>query len=407
MLHVQTPWAPATARRTGGRSEARQLRAALADIIDALPSIIAVVDRQGRVEFWNEKARDFCGMDAAEASGRPLTDLLPQFSRPLGQLADIIERRTPLTYDRIQLFCETGRRFFTMQIVPLSAGGEGRAVVRIDETTERVRIEELMVQTEKMVMVGSLAAGMAHELNNPLGAIMQHAQNIERRVSADIPANHRAARELGIELDAVRAYLEQRGILEFIGHIREGGARTARIIEGMLKFSRTRTSGIEPVALPTLIDQTLELAANDYDLKKCCGFRQVRIERHYQPDMPRVPANAAEIEQVLFNVIKNAAQAMASAAYDAPPALTIRLYRDGGHAVIEIEDNGPGMSDAVRRRIFEPFFTTREVGIGTGLGLSVAYSIVTGNHHGSIEARSCEGLGACFTIRLPIKGRES
>jgi signal transduction histidine kinase len=273
------------------------------------------------------------------------------------------------------------------------------------DITERLRIEEIMSQTEKMIMISGMAAGMAHEINNPLGAILQHAQNIERRVSADIPANLKAAEEVGVSLDLVRAYLRKRGIFDFISNIRSAGMRASEIISNMLHFSRRNGAGAEFVDLSALLDRVLELAGTDYDMKKKYGFHRITLQRKYVPDLPHVQVNVAEMEQALFNILKNAAQAMTGAEMTSQPRISLRTGHSDGTALIEICDNGPGMDETTRLRIFEPFFTTKWVGVGTGLGLPVAYAIVTKGHHGSIEVRSQAGEGSCFTIRLPLQER--
>lgn len=386
-------------------SEVRQLKGTLADIIDSLPSVIAVVDQESRVALWNEKAEHFTGVKSADARGQLVETLLPLFRECLQQVGDVIGQHASSTKERIQIQQGADRRYYAMQICPLSSEGGGRAVIRIDDITEQVRIENIMMQTEKMMMVGGLAAGMAHEINNPLGAIMQNAQNIERRISPEIEANHEAAREVGISLNLVRAYLEKRGILDFVSHIREAGSRSSKIITSMLHFSRKSESRIEKADLAMIVDRVLELAANDYDLKKRYDFKHIQLIREYDPGLPPVAITVLEIEQVILNIIKNAAQAMAGANLQREPRITVRTRRVGPLALIEIEDNGPGMDEKIRHRIFEPFFTTRAVGVGTGLGLSVSYAIITNNHQGSIQAWSEPGTGARFTICLPIKGR--
>lgn len=273
------------------------------------------------------------------------------------------------------------------------------------DVTERLRIEEMMSQTEKMIMISGMAAGMAHEINNPLGAIMQHAQNIERRVSADIPANLKAAAEVGVDLDLVRAYLEKRGIFTFIGHIRSAGMRASEIISQMLHFSSRGETGVVNADLTAVLESVVELAATDYDMKKKYAFRDIDVVREYAAEPLFADIALQEMEQVLLNVLKNAAQAIAGAAISREARITLRSRLSEGMAVIEIEDNGPGMDEATRLRIFEPFFTTKEVGVGTGLGLSVAYAIVTKGHHGVIEVQSRPGEGSCFTIKLPLRGR--
>ena len=272
------------------------------------------------------------------------------------------------------------------------------------DVTERLHIEEIMAQTEKMIMVGGLAAGMAHEINNPLGAIMQHAQNIERRVSADFPANLKAAAEVGVNLDLVRAYLEKRGIFAFISHIRTAGMRASETISQMLNFSSRGESGVVNVDLTLVLESVVGLAATDYDMKKKYAFRSIEIVREYAAEPLFADIALQEMEQVLLNILKNAAQAFAGEALCRETLITLRTRQSEGVVVLEIEDNGPGMDESTRLRVFEPFFTTKEVGVGTGLGLSVAYAIVTKGHHGAIEVQSRPGEGSCFIVKLPGRG---
>ncbi|MDD2732593.1 MAG: PAS domain S-box protein [Desulfuromonadaceae bacterium] len=273
------------------------------------------------------------------------------------------------------------------------------------DATERLHIEELMTQSEKMAMISGMAAGMAHEINNPLGAILQHAQNIERRVSADIPANVKAAAEVGVSLDLVHAYMQKRGIFDFIGHIRTAGIKASGIISNMLQFSRRSDAGAELVDLSAFLDKVLELAGTDYDMKKKYDFHRIELQRLYADNLPPVLLVVAGMEQVLLNIIKNAAQALTGGELPHQPRITVRTQVAEGMAAIEIEDNGSGMDEKTRQRIFEPFFTTKEIGVGTGLGLSVAYEIITKGHHGLIDVRSKLGRGSCFTIKLPLQGR--
>lgn len=378
---------------------------ALIDILDTLPSIIVRVDCGGRIDLVNRRFEQFSGVSAGNSMGMPIASLIPQFSDQLQLVHQVIGNNAPIEFEKIP--CRNGGQlsYYSMDIYPLNTEGAGMAVIRIDDITEHVRIEDIMAHTEKMTMVGSLAAGMAHEINNPLGAIMQNAQNIERRVSPDIAANLRAADEIGVSLDLVRAYLEKRGIFDFISHIRMAGVRASDIINNMLHFSRRSEPQIEAVNLSGMFDRTLELAASDYDMKKVYDFRNVELVREYASDMPPVRMTVPEMEQVLLNILKNAAQALLESKTVRPPRITLRTSHDAGMAVIEIEDNGPGIDEAIRPRIFEPFFSTKEVGVGTGLGLSVAYAIVTKGHNGSLKVRSKCGEGTCFRIELPLLGK--
>jgi PAS domain S-box-containing protein len=379
-----------------------QFKILLSDILDTLPSIIATVGRDGHVELVNRRFEQLSGIVARDAHGLQLEALLPQFAAQLHQVPEVIDRRIPVTHELIQHRTATTCRYYSLHIYPLTSEDSGMAVIRIEDISEHVRIEEIMIQAEKMSMVSGLAAGMAHEINNPLGAIMQNAQNIERRVSHDIPANRVVAAEVGVSLELVRAYLDKRGIFDFIGHIRSAGMRAATIITDMLHFSRRGEARFEKVDLSTVLDETLKLVSSDYEMKKRYNFNKIVVERAYAADLPPVSMIVSEVEQVLLNILKNAAQAMAGSVQAETPHIVLQtMFRDG-MAVIRIVDNGPGMDEATRVRVFEPFFSTKPVGVGTGLGLSVAYAIITKGHHGSIEVQSQPGNGCSFSVMLPV-----
>jgi PAS domain S-box-containing protein len=383
-----------------------EFKQSLTAILDTLPSIIVTVDRLGCVELVNRRFELLSGIVARDAHGLQLEVLLPQFRDQLRQVAEVIDHRIPVTHELIQHRSATACRYYSLHIYPLTSEDSGMAVIRIEDISEHVRIEEIMLQTEKMSIVGGLAAGMAHEINNPLGAIMQNAQNIERRVSPDIAANLVIAAEVGVSLELVRAYLEKRGIFDFIGHIRTAGMRAAAIITDMLHFSRRGEARTETVDLATVLDETLKLAASDYDMKKRYDFRKIKLVREYAPDLPPVSMIVSDVEQALLNILKNAAQAMAGSGQAEAAHILLQTALCNGMAVIRIVDNGPGMDEATRLRIFEPFFSTKPVGSGTGLGLSVAYAIITKGHHGLIEVQSRPGKGCCFSVMLPVTGVE-
>ncbi|HLP41431.1 MAG TPA: ATP-binding protein, partial [Fibrobacteria bacterium] len=386
-----------------------QSRRRLSSVVEAMPSFLAATDGEGCVELWNVEAEKLTGVKAQEALGRPLEEAVAPLVMVLPALEQSAILGLPVKWEKLTLDFGFGRRIVDVLVYPLrhgragEEGAEGGAVLRIDDVTDRIRMEEVMVHTEKMMTVGGLAAGMAHEINNPLGGIIMSAQNMARRLSPDLPANQRAAEAAGIDLKAMSVYLEARGIFEQVEAIRELGARAGKIVSNMLGFSRRSHSGYIPVKIDELVDRALELAANDYELKKRLDFKTVAVERVYDPDLAEIPVNRSQIEQVLLNLFKNAAQAMSETAATRTPKLLITTRCEGDDAVLEVRDNGPGIPEEVRERIFEPFFTTKEVGQGTGLGLSVSYYIVTTMHKGSIRVDSTPGEGAVFTVMLPLR----
>ncbi len=393
--------------RLRSAQEIQRMRAYLKNIIDSMPSVLVGVDTEGRVTEWNLSAERSTGIASGDAVGRAFVDLFPELAAQMHNVSEAIRRNQPIRTERLPIKKDGETRYAQVMVYPLLANGAVGAVIRMDDITERIRIEQMMVQTEKMLSVGGLAAGMAHEISNPLSIILQSAQNVLRRVSEDLPANRVTADELGLNLHTLRRYLEARGVAEFIAGIQEAGARASRIVADMLAFSRSSASQLIPNRLDDMLETVLRLAASDYDLKKKYDFRQIEIERDYDRGLGEVLCDRTQIEQVLLNLIKNAAHAMADAGTPSPRRIRLGTRRDGGFARIEVEDNGPGMDETTRKRAFEPFFTTKEAGVGTGLGLSVSYFIVTEQHKGSISVASGEGRGCCFTIRLPLAGGEA
>ncbi len=389
--------------RKQAEDELRQTRNYLDNILNAMPSILVGVDAGGRVTHWTKRARQATGATLDQVHGRRLEEVLPQLAPYLDKVQEAMHARQPRVIEKVETHSDGERHYADVLVFPLAADGVEGAVIRVDDITERVRVQALMVQTEKMLMVGGLAAGMAHEINNPLGAITQAAQNIERRLSPDLPANAAAAAAMGVSLDLIRGYLDKRGIQAFVADIREAGGRAARIVSNMLQFSRRSESKSVPTELPGLLDHAVELADNDYDLKKTYDFRHIEIVSDYDPSLPPVPLIATEIEQVILNLLKNAAHAMVGRTSPEPPRITLSSRREGESAVIQVTDNGCGMDERVQQHVFEPFFTTKEVGVGTGLGLSVSYMIITNNHKGTIEVDSAPERGTTFSIRLPLE----
>ncbi len=278
------------------------------------------------------------------------------------------------------------------------------ARVVVHDITERKQVEELMVQSEKMMSIGGLAAGMAHEINNPLAGMMQNAQVIHNRLTKPLPANEQAAIESGTTMDSIKMFMEKRKILHQLENINTAGIRAARIVNNMLSFARKSNSEKQRNDIYKLMEETLDLAQSDYNLTKKYDFKRIDIIKEYAPGLPELYCEKSKIEQVLLNILKNSAEAMAAEnSTDKPPILRLRLYKEQTHINIEIEDNGPGMEEKTSKHIFEPFFTTKSVDEGTGLGLSVSYFIVVDDHKGKMSVKSNLGKGTRFIIQLPIE----
>ena len=356
-----------------------------------------------------DRPRGVTGIPAREALGRPLAEVLPAFSPWIDAMrGEVSTKGRPASVERVMVERGGERAFYDLMLYPLVDLRMQESVVRIEDVTERTRTQELVVQAAKMVSLGGLAAGMAHEINNPLGIISQATQNIERRLGADLPANLSVAQGMGLDLEVLRSYLEARRILEFISSIQEAVGRAARIVANMLQFSRKPDGTRTPAALADRVDRALELAASDYDLRKRFDFKTIAIHVDLEPDLPQVPMVATEIEQVVLNLLKNAAQGHGRQSSGAPPPASISASGGPpGTSCWRWRTTGPAWAKRSAGGSSSPFFTTKAPGLGTGLGLSVSYMIITQNHKGLFEVDSAPGQGARFTFSLPPPARTS
>ncbi|WP_459935448.1 PhnD/SsuA/transferrin family substrate-binding protein [Fundidesulfovibrio butyratiphilus] len=386
------------------RMELERVKNLLQNLIDSMPSVLVCVDRQGCVSLWNDLASRRARIPFDQARGRPLIEAFDGMDQLSEELLLAQSNSQLRSLPRLERQLDGEQVWEDVTIYPLKDTEKGGAVIRIDDVTRRVRMEELMIQNEKMLSVGGLAAGMAHEINNPLGIIVQAVQNAMRRTSTGLPANRDTAERLGIDLELLHAYLTERNVLKYFDDINQASLRASKIVESMLNFSRRSESRRMVYSLAAVLDKTLELVQSDYDLKKNYDIKRVHFIKEYCPENPHCCFVETELEQVFLNIIKNAAQAMSEKEYEPSqtPTLVLRTRVEGDRAIVELEDNGPGMDETTRKRIMEPFFTTKRVGKGTGLGLSVSYFILTNNYSGDLYVDSQPGQGTRFTVRLAL-----
>lgn len=387
--------------------ELSRLRNYMANIIDSMPSVLIGVSRNGKITLWNSEAQRRTGLDPDSVFGRELIEVIPWFSRYRSLIEESIESRKVEYRPKQNTSTRERNRYEDLTVYPLVADHSVGAVIRLDDVTDQVHMEEMMIQSEKMLSVGGLAAGMAHEINNPLAGMMQNAEVILRRLMSDIPENVRVASEVGTTMEAVREFLEKRNIVSQLRMIHDSGRRAALIVQNMLSFARKSEGRPDSNDLREVMDRTLELAENDYDMKKKYDFRHVEIVKEYEENVPPVVCQRSKIQQVFLNILRNGTEAMHESRYrTGNPEISrfiLRIREEPSFVVTEIEDNGPGIPEGLRTRIFEPFFTTKDVATGTGLGLSVSYFIVTEEHGGELEVDSVPGRYARFTVRLPLK----
>jgi len=377
--------------------------------LDIAGVMLVVIDTDRKIAMVNKKGCEILGYEADEIIGKDwFNTCLPERYREqtINVFSKVIHGIVePFEYYENPILTKNGEERLIAWHNAMIKDKQGNITGSLSsgqDITENKKAQELMIHTEKMMTVAGLAAGMAHEINNPLAGILQSIQVIRNRVSTEFPINLKKAEESGITIDALTSYFKKRRIFELIDTIKESGQRAANIVENMLSFSRKSESKFLLHNIHELLNKIINLAESEYDLKKKYDFRKITNIKEYKALEPEIRCDAIRIQQVILNLLKNAAQAMFQAEIK-NPQITLRTETVNTFLRIEIEDNGPGIPEHIRKRIFEPFFTTKEVGTGTGLGLSVSYFIITENHKGTMEVKSTLGKGTTFIIHLPIR----
>jgi PAS domain S-box-containing protein len=387
----------------------RQSEAKFVHLFQSSPDAILLVHLEsGQIKEVNEACVHVFGRSKKELLGRTTQDVgLFMDQRDRDSILAGLRQGRGVTNLEVTMRHKDGKKLSClMSSQVLIIEGEAYALSVYHDVTEQKKIQEMMIQSEKMISVGGIAAGIAHEINNPLGIVLQASQNLITRTRPDFPKNMEIAQKLGLDLELLDRYMKERKLDIFIDDIREAGRRAAFIVRNMLDFSRRSETERGLCSMRDVAAKALSLAGSDYDLKKNYDFKRIRVEIIEDTEIPLVFCSETEIEQVFLNLLRNSAQAIAGAPEKIPdPHIVMHISAKDDWVRIEIDDNGPGIPPEVLRRIFEPFFTTKKPGEGTGLGLSVSYFIITRGHGGIIHAGPNDEGGTRFIIELPVTPR--
>lgn len=349
------------------------------NILTSLEDGVIVVDERGKISFFNQAAEMLTGHSASQALEQPCARLFKKNS----WLLEMLKKSQPPRHGSLRgegdLVTPWGRQVpVSLTVSPLQ-GQHGRfsgSILLLRDLTRRKEMEEDLKRADRLALLGTLAAGLAHEIKNPLGGIKGAAQLLRR------------------EADRIPAIAQYTDIM-----IREAD-RVNLLIEQLLDLSRPATLNLAAVNIHEILDDVLLLE------KQAVEEQRVALTKNYDPSLPPIRGDRAQLTQVFLNLVRNALQAMRG---QGRLTVTTRIATDfhirepGGARTnfiwVEVEDDGPGIREEDLPHIFSPFFTTKNN--GTGLGLAISYRIIK-EHGGLIRVESLEGKGATFKVSLLV-----
>jgi len=353
-------------------TQVEQLQELQARILESSAVGLLLLDEQGRILAWNRALEAIYGLPRQEALGRGLGEVFPlQVVRRIERESARTSRPADSRIFRLQLADRSGRQIVVNIAISPVAGAEpgarGGLVITFDDVTERLKLEEQVLQQERLASLGLLAAGVAHEINTPLTGISSYTQLLLEDAGDD----------------------SRRGLLE---KIEAQTRRAAGITSSLLNLARPERSAFDAVDLNEVVAEVLPL----FEPQLRGGG--VRLTSTFDPALPKVLGHRGKLQQVLLNLLLNARDAVGGQG-----RITVATRGREGTAVVEVADDGRGIAEEDLPRIFDPFFTTKGRGKGTGLGLSVSYGIVQ-EHGGHIRADSEPG-STRFVLELPAVDR--
>lgn len=354
-------------------------------MVDTIPISLVAFDRNFKLLAGNATFYDLFRQRRDELVGKSLWELLSlelvDKKRIVKKLVKVIQTAEPIEIEKIDCRLPSGRKIVNIRAIKMSRRRDDNAILLIDDITEKVRFAEELRQVQKMSALGHFVAEAAHEINNPLNIVTGNAQYLLEKFQ-----------KLKFKNFSPKDFKD---LIETLNVIYKHSMRCGQITRNLLMFGRKETG---PHKVPTDINQRLEGILSIFGRQ--LELSQINVEKKMFK-LPLVLADSFQIDQVFMNIIINAAQAMLKGG-----KLTIATFKaDQRRIEIKITDTGVGIPKENINRVFEPFFTTRGVGEGTGLGLSVVYSIIK-NHRGDIRIESQPGQGTTVTISLPIAGNQ-
>ena len=357
----------------GKASELAQLKAYNEDVVESITVGVAVIDPDGEITVWNNAMETIFSIESGDVLGKNVSDVFPEDL--VGALRRGIEGPKWVAEDTSRFYKtyvemkQDRSRLVNITLSPFLLQEDILTGILLvfDDVTEKVQLENQLLQAEKLSSIGLLAAGIAHEINTPLTGVCSYTQMLVKDTPSDDPRH------------------------EVLKKIETQGFRASTIVDNLLNFARVSDTDFSEVNVNGLMLETLSLM--DHQLRKSKVEVKVDLDASLQPTL----ANGGKLQQVFMNLVLNARDAMPEGGQ-----LIIHTCQEDSYLVIKVQDSGTGISQENVNRIYDPFFTTKKAGEGSGLGLSVSYGIIQ-EHSGRINVETAAGQGTTFRLHLPVK----
>lgn len=388
-------------------------------LIAAITSLLVGVDSEGRVIRWNSCAEDILGIPGREVLNRTLTecDIPWDWDTVRQGMSQTLQYQSPARLDNVPFTRPDGTRGYlgiTLNPILFEDHLEPGLLIMGADTTEKRLLEVQLTQAQRLEAIGQLAAGIAHEINTPiqyvgdntrfLGEVFMDMARVLNRFE-DLMGAVQSGKDIQGALQAVEGAKEKadpeylkKEVPMALEQTLEGVEQVTRIVRSMKEFSHPGTREMTAVDLNKALENTITVARNEWKYV-------ADVETAFDPSLPPVPCFPGELNQVFLNLLINASHAVAEVVdkeCGEKGLIRVLTKQAGDYAEVHICDTGPGIPEEIQGRIFDPFFTTKGVGKGTGQGLAISRSVVTGKHGGSIMFDTETGRGTTFIIRLPL-----
>lgn len=374
------------------------------NIMDSMPFMLIGLDNDLNITHWNTKSEELTGIAAGNALGKFISDVYPSMQLELDLIKESMKKQTVEKSSKRSRITAKGTVIENITVFPVSDTGSKGAVIIVDDITSQVKLRNLVVQSERVFSMVNLASGVVHDITNPLAGIIQNGQSLMNRLTGDLIANKKAADSIGLDLNLLKKYLEERKILKMIESIISSGIKASHIIKSFNNFTKDDIGGMAYNSIEELIDKGLQLIKSDFDVSAGYDFNKIRIIKSIEEELPLVLCESNKIVQVFLYIFRFAAANMLGRIKE--PEIRISANIKAKKLEVKIKDNGDPLSDKVREELIQPYFKADDFNEKKSLSLSLSNFIISDIHNGSLVINASKE-GNEVIIQLPFKSASS